>query len=162
MTNILVTGSNGQLGLELKKVSKEYPNYKFLFSDIDSLDITDFDAVRHFIIQNKIEVILNCAAYTAVDQAEDNVELADLVNHLAVYNIAKICNERKIKLIHISTDYVFDGNGKVPYLETDNPNPISIYGKTKLDGELAIIKINLKNSIIIRTSWVYSNFGNNF
>ena len=81
---------------------------------------------------------------------------------MAVYNIAKICNERKIKLIHISTDYVFDGNGKVPYLETDNPNPISIYGKTKLDGELAIIKINLKNSIIIRTSWVYSNFGNNF
>ena len=162
MSNILVTGGNGQLGSELREISSIYQEYNFLFTDVSDLDITNHNIVKDFIETHKIDVIINCAAYTAVDKAEDEPELADAINHLAVANFAQIAKKNNIKLIHISTDYVFDGTSDRPYLETDKPNPQSVYGKTKLDGELAMQKINPTNSIIIRTSWVYSRFGNNF
>ena len=162
MNNILVTGGNGQLGSELREIAPNYPDYSFLFTDVSDLDITDHKAVNDFIKINNINVIINCAAYTAVDKAESEPELADAINHLAVANFARIAKEKHIKLVHISTDYVFDGTNHKPYLETDSPNPQSVYGKTKLDGELAMQRINPANSIIIRTSWVYSKYGNNF
>ena len=162
MVNILVTGGNGQLGSELKDIAADHPDYNFIFTDVSDLDITDHNTVREFIDTNKIDVIINCAAYTAVDKAESEPELADAINHLAVANFAQIAKENNIKLIHVSTDYVFDGTNEKPYLETDKPNPQSVYGKTKLDGELAMQRINPLNSLIIRTSWLYSKYGNNF
>ena len=159
---ILVTGANGQLGSEIRDLSPLYPDYQFIFTDIEELDITDHNTVEKFIEKNKINVIINCAAFTAVDKAETEIEISDKINHLAVKNFAKIVREKEIKLIHISTDYIFDGNSYKPYTEKDTPNPQSIYGKTKLDGEKAMLKINPKNSIIIRTSWLYSSYGNNF
>jgi len=162
MNNILVTGGNGQLGSELKEITPNFPDYNFLFTDVSDLDITAHDEVRAFIERNNINVIINCAAYTAVDKAESEPELADAINHSAVANFAQITKDKNIKLIHISTDYVFDGTNNKPYVETDTPNPQSVYGKTKLDGELAMQQINPANSIIIRTSWVYSRFENNF
>tara|TARA_B110000503_G_C7171005_1_gene424281 strand:+ start:200 stop:1069 length:870 start_codon:yes stop_codon:yes gene_type:complete len=162
MNNILVTGGNGQLGSELKEIAPNYQDYNFLFTDVSDLDITDHTAVREFVENNTITVIINCAAYTVVDKAESEPELADAINHLAVANFAQIAKDKNIKLIHISTDYVFDGTNHKPYVETDTPNPKSVYGQTKLDGEQAMQQINPANSIIIRTSWVYSKFGNNF
>jgi len=162
MNNILVTGGQGQLGSELRKITPNYPDYNFFFTDVKQLDITNHTAVKEFIEINNINVIINCAAYTAVDKAEYEPELADAINHLAAENFAKIAKQNKIKLIHISTDYVFDGKNYKPYVETDTPSPRSVYGQTKLDGELAMQHINPENSIIIRTSWVYSKFGNNF
>jgi len=159
---ILVTGGNGQLGSEIKELSSSFTNDSFFFTDTSNLDITNHAVVAAFIKTNNIDVIVNCAAYTAVDKAESEPELADAINHLAVKNLAIIAKERGAKLIHISTDYVFDGTGHKPYVETDIPNPQSVYGQTKLDGELAIQAVNPSNSIIIRTSWVYSNFGSNF
>jgi dTDP-4-dehydrorhamnose reductase len=162
MHNILVTGSNGQLGSELKEIAPNHQDYNFLFSDVKDLDITNHNAVAAYIKSNKINVIINCAAYTAVDKAESEPELSDAINHLAVANFAQIAKDKNIKLIHISTDYVFDGTNHKPYEEKDTPNPKSVYGKTKLNGELTMQQINPSNSIIIRTSWVYSKFGNNF
>lgn len=162
MNNILVTGSDGQLGSELRTIALDFPEYNLFFTNRINLDITDNKAVKLFIESNKINAIINCAAYTAVDKAELEPALADAINHLAVANFAKLSKENNIKLIHISSDYVFDGNSKKPYTETDTPNPQSVYGQTKLDGELAIQKINPANSIIIRTAWLYSKFGNNF
>jgi len=162
MNNILITGGNGQLGSELREIAPNYQGYNFLFTDVKDLDITNHNAVAAFVKINNITVIINCAAYTAVDKAESEPDLAEAINHLAVANFAQIAKEKNIKLIHISTDYVFDGTNHKPYVETDTPNPQSVYGQTKLDGELAIQKINPANSIIIRTSWVYSRFGNNF
>ena len=162
MNNILVTGGNGQLGSELKEIAPNYQDYNFLFTDVSDLDIADHTAVREFVENNNINFIINCAAYTAVDKAESEPKLADAINHLAVVNFAQISKEKSIKLIHISTDYVFDGTNHKPYVETDVTNPQSVYGQTKLDGELAMQQINPANSIIIRTSWVYSRFGNNF
>ena len=162
MNNILVTGGKGQLGSELRDIAPNYQDYNFLFTDVKDLDITNHTAVAAFIENNNITVILNCAAYTAVDKAESEPELADAINHLAVANFAQIAKDNNIKLVHISTDYVFDGTNHKPYVETDTPNPQSVYGQTKLDGELAMQKIDPENSIIIRTSWVYSKFGNNF
>ena len=162
MNNILVTGSEGQLGSELRTIALDFPEYNLFFTNRINLDITDHKAVNHFIESNKINAIINCAAYTAVDKAESEPALADAINHLAVANFAKLSKENNIKLIHISSDYVFDGTSKKPYIETDTPNPQSVYGQTKLDGELAIQKINPSNSIIIRTAWLYSKFGNNF
>ena len=162
MNNILVTGGQGQLGSELRKITPNYPDYNFFFTDVKQLDITNHTAVKEFIEINNINVIINCAAYTAVDKAEYEPELADAINHLAAENFAKIAKQNKIKLIHISTDYVFDGKNYKPYVETDTPSPRSVYGQTKLDGELAMQHINPENSIIIRTSWVYSKLGNNF
>jgi len=162
MNNILVTGGNGQLGSELKEIASNYPDYNFLFTDVKTLDITNHTAVKEFIEINNITVIINCAAYTAVDKAEEQKDLANAINHLAVANFAQIAKDNNIKLVHISTDYVFDGTNHKPYTEIDTPNPKSVYGQTKLDGELAMQKINPANSIIIRTSWVYSKYGNNF
>jgi len=162
MLNILVTGGNGQLGSELKEIAPNYQDYNFFFTDVKDLDITNHGAVAFFIESNKINVIINCAAYTAVDKAESEPELADAINHLAVANFSEIAKKNNIKLVHISTDYVFDGTNKKPYKEIDVPNPQSVYGQTKLGVELAMQKINPVNSIIIRTSWVYSRFRNNF
>lgn len=161
MNNILVTGSNGQLGSEIKELSEAY-NYNFIFTDRDKLDISNKNAVKEFIKNNHINIILNCAAYTAVDKAEDDVVNADAINHLAVKYLAEVSKENKIKLVHVSTDYVFDGTNHKPYTEDDITNPNGVYGKTKLDGEKAMQEISPQNSIIIRTSWVYSSFGNNF
>ena len=161
MLNILVTGSNGQVGSEIKELSSIYP-YRFYFTDKKELDISNLQDVRRYIIENNIDTIINCAAYTAVDKAESERELADKINHLAVKNLAMLSNEFGIKLVHISTDYVFDGTNHKPYSEDDIVSPQSVYGQTKLDGEKAILEYNLKNSIIIRTSWVYSSYGANF
>jgi len=166
MSNILVTGSEGQLGSELRYLAQNQPvdanHIIFFYIDRSSLDLTDHTAVEAFIVANSINTIINCAAYTAVDKAETDVQNADAVNHLAVKNLALIAKEGSIRLIHISTDYIFDGTNHKPYTEDDASNPQSIYGKTKLDGEDAIRKINPKGAVIIRTSWVYSGFGNNF
>ena len=162
MENILVTGGNGQLGSELKELASRYPQYSFFFTDVKELDITDHEKVKSFVDKNAIDIIINAAAHTAVDKAESEVELSDALNHLAVRNFATIALEKNIQLVQVSTDYVFDGENHRPYVETDVPNPKSVYGKTKLAGELAVQEINPKNSIIIRTSWVYSNYGNNF
>ena len=161
MPNVLVTGSKGQVGSEIRELSSNYP-YNFIFTDKDELDITDESAIEEFVEKNKIDVIINCAAYTAVDKAETEKELADKINHLAVKYLAELSREYDMKLIHISTDYVFDGKNHKPYVEDDAVNPQSIYGQTKLDGELEVIDINPHNSIIIRTSWVYSSYGANF
>ena len=161
MLNILVTGSNGQLGSEIKKLSVEYQN-NYFFTDKDELDITNEEAIKAFIETNHINTMINCAAYTAVDQAEEDEVNAELINHLAVKYLAQISKEKNIKLIHISTDYVFDGTNHKPYSENDSTNPNGVYGRTKLDGERAMQEINPENSIIIRTSWVYSSYGANF
>lgn len=161
MLNILVTGSHGQLGSEIHELSHEYPNTYF-FTDKEELDITDAKALGQYIEHNAINAIINCAAYTTVDKAESEEELADKINHLAVKYLATIAKEHNIKLIHISTDYIFDGTSHKPYLETDTTSPQSVYGKTKLLGENALLYVTLPNSIIIRTSWVYSSYGANF
>jgi len=135
---------------------------KFFFTDKDTLDITNPHAINDFIEKNSINTIINCAAYTAVDKAESDIEMADKINHLALKYLAQISKEKNIQLIHISTDYVFDGKAHLPYTENDPTNPQSVYGKTKLEGEKAMQEINPSNSIIIRTSWVYSSYGANF
>ena len=159
--NILVTGSMGQLGSEIKELSSNY-NYNFFFTTRDDIDITNKDSIKEFCQTNSINVIINCAAYTAVDKAQSDIENADLVNRKAVKKLSIVAKELDIKLIHISTDYVFDGKNFKPYVEEFQTNPQSIYGKTKLDGENELRDINPLNSIIIRTSWVYSYYGNNF
>ena len=159
--NVLVTGSNGQLGSEIKELSKEY-SYNFFFTDRSNIDITSKESIKEFCQINNINVIINCAAYTAVDKAQSDEINADLINRKAVKKLALVSQELNIKLIHISTDYVFDGKNFKPYCEEFQTNPQSIYGKTKLDGENEMRDINPKNSIIIRTSWVYSYYGNNF
>ncbi|KIM04112.1 MAG: dTDP-4-dehydrorhamnose reductase [Sulfurovum sp. AS07-7] len=161
MLNILVTGAGGQLGSEIQELSVDYP-YSFHFTDSDTLDIINEEAIKKFITHNNINTIINCAAYTAVDKAESDEINADLVNHIAVRYLAQIAKEKEIKLVHISTDYVFDGTNYKPYIETDATNPQSVYGQTKLDGENTMLEINPKNSLIIRTSWVYSSYGANF
>lgn len=170
--NILVTGSNGQLGSELRMLNDEFfsqrvqntrmLNYKCFFTTSENLDITKHEEVKDFIANNSIDIIINCAAYTAVDKAEEDEVNADKINHLAVKNLATIAKDKSIKLIHISTDYVFDGENFKPYIEENVARPSDVYGKTKLDGENAMREINPLNSIIIRTSWVYSSFGANF
>lgn len=160
--SILVTGASGQLGSELASLSKEYSQYTFFFTDRDTLDISDSNAIQAYLQDKNIDTIINCAAYTAVDKAESDKENAYKVNVTAVENLAKISLDKEIKLIHVSTDYVFNGQNFKPYIETDITSPQSVYGHTKLEGEQALQAINPKNSIIIRTSWVYSSFGNNF
>jgi dTDP-4-dehydrorhamnose reductase len=159
--NILITGSNGQLGSEIKELSSNYP-YNFFFTDRININITNKEEIKSFCQNNNINVIINCAAYTAVDKAESDEKNADTVNRKAVKKLALVAKELDIKLIHISTDYVFDGRNFKPYCEEFQTNPQSVYGKTKLEGEKELININPKNSIIIRTSWVYSYYGNNF
>jgi dTDP-4-dehydrorhamnose reductase len=159
--NILVTGSNGQLGSELRALEKEYNKLNFFFTDLNELDITDGDKVAKFIKSNKIDTLINCAAYTAVDKAESEKSQAMLLNATAVKNIAQACANANALLIHISTDYVFDGKNFKAYTENDTASPKSIYGKTKLDGEIEVI-FNAKRALIFRTSWLYSSYGNNF
>ncbi|UMB53685.1 dTDP-4-dehydrorhamnose reductase [Lutibacter sp. A64] len=162
MNNVLITGANGQLGISLQSIAENYPNYTCFFATKSVLDISDFNAVSNFVNENKINIIINCAAYTAVDKAEDEFGLATEINHLAVENLAEVSKKYTIKLIHISTDYVFDGYSKIPYLETATTNPTNNYGKSKLEGENALLKVNPENSVIIRTSWLYSLHGTNF
>jgi dTDP-4-dehydrorhamnose reductase len=161
---ILVTGKNGQLGKSLHKLvsEKKYDN-KFIFVGREELDLSSESNISHYFDSNeKFDVIINCAAYTAVDKAEEEVGLANQINNLAVRQLAEIAKAQQAKLIHISTDYVFDGKKHEPYKETDATNPINVYGETKLKGEQAIQEVMLTNAIILRTSWVYSEFGNNF
>jgi len=160
---VLVTGSNGQLGSSLNHiVGQNKTDYRFVFTTREQLDLTDFQNIRSFIEKNQFDVIINCAAYTAVDKSEVEKEQANLVNHLSVKNIAEIARDNCIKLIHISTDYVFDGLKLKPYNEKDNTSPKNVYGKTKLDGENAILSTMACDALIIRTSWLYSEYGNNF
>ncbi len=161
MINILVTGSKGQLGSEIHAISGQFTDYNFIFTDIDELDLTRSEDVEVFFSENNISVCINCAAYTAVDKAEDDRELAMLINYSSVENLAKICNVNNTLLIQISTDYIFNGKQFRPYVETDLPEPDSYYGLTKLKGEKAVLEFAGK-AIIIRTSWLYSSYGNNF
>ena len=158
---VLVIGSNGQLGSEFRKISKKYKKILWSFSSSNELDLSDLDSIVTFLKDINPSVIINCAAYTSVDKAEFDSKLADLINHKAVEVISKWTSINNIKLIHISTDYVFDGQSNIPLIENSNTNPINKYGSSKLKGELACIKNDL-NSIIIRTSWLYSSFGKNF
>jgi dTDP-4-dehydrorhamnose reductase len=163
MTNILITGANGQLGRSLKDCYSNLNNalLKIHYTDSDSLDITNIETLDSYIYNNKIDLIINCAAYTAVDNAEDDIETCYKVNSIAVENIAKCAIKYNSSVIHISTDYVFDGKSYIPYKESDPTNPVSIYGKSKLDGEIALSQQNI-NYVILRTSWLYSIYGNNF
>jgi dTDP-4-dehydrorhamnose reductase len=160
---VIVTGANGQLGKSLKYlVNQNITDYHFVFLRREQLDLTNFQNVRSFFEENQFDVIINCAAYTEVDKAESEKEQANLINHLSVKNIAEIAKDNCIKLIHISTDYVFDGLKLKPYNEKDNTSPKNVYGKTKLDGENAILSTMACDALIIRTSWLYSEYGNNF
>lgn len=161
MKKILVTGGKGQLALCLEELSANYTTLDFTFVDVEDLDITNQNAVNTFFKTNKIDYCINCAAYTAVDKAETEPEIANKVNCFGPKYLADVCYTNNIVLIHISTDFVFDGNTNLPYSEDSVTNPISVYGKTKLDGEKAILS-TLKNTIIIRTSWLYSEYGANF
>ena len=158
--NILVTGANGQLGNEMRLVSKDSAD-KYLFTDVAELDITDADAVMSVVKTNKIDVIVNCAAYTNVDRAEDDEQTAGLINNIAVRNLAEAAQSVGATLIHISTDYVFYGDANRPYCEDQPTNPLGAYGRTKLAGEASLISTGC-HYIIIRTSWLYSPFGKNF
>ena len=158
--SILITGAKGQLGSELQQLIPLYPQYRFFPTDIDTLDLCDKNAINSFLEKNNINIIINCAAYTAVDKAEDEIDESFRINRDAVRNLAEAaCG--KAKIIHISTDYVFDGSANRPLRETDNTNPQSVYGKSKLEGEQVLLEIAPEN-IIIRTAWLYSTFGNNF
>ena len=159
--NILVTGANGQLGQEFQQLEKNFPSLNFLFVSKNELSIADENAVNTFFKNKQIDICINCAAYTAVDKAETDKETAIAVNAIAVGYLAKACKNHNAKFIHISTDYVFDGKGIKPFTENDQTNPVNFYGQTKLSGELNAIKEN-EETIIIRTAWVYSSFGNNF
>jgi len=161
MANILITGSKGQLGSEIQELSSGYPNFRFFFTDIDELDISSMDLINEFIKYKQINYIVNCAAYTNVDQAEENEGLARLINADAVKNLATVASENKITLIHISTDYVFSGENFKPYSEDQKAQPIGVYGQTKFEGEKFVRNI-CRQHIIIRTSWLYSPFGKNF
>lgn len=158
---ILITGAYGQLGNEIKVLSESYTDWEFIFTDIDSLDITDENAVTDFFQESKPDFVVNCAAYTAVDRAETEVDLATKINATAPGILAKVAHEISAKIIHISTDYVFNGNVFLPLTESDKVNPTGVYGRTKLKGEENCLKEN-PESVIIRTSWLYSSFGNNF
>lgn len=161
MLNVLITGSGGQLGKSIKELSSEY-EYNFVFANKNELNILNGGKIKEYIDKHKINCIINCASYTNVDKAENDKKLADDINHQGIKIIAKLSKINNIKLIHISSDYVFDGKNSKPYKEEDKTAPCSTYGQTKLNGEKAIIELNMKNSIIIRTSWLYSNYANNF
>jgi dTDP-4-dehydrorhamnose reductase len=158
---VLITGANGQLGNELRVLSAAYPAYDFLFVTRDELEISDPTAVKKYFDSDKIDYCINCAAYTAVDKAETEKEKAFHVNADAVGYLAKACEKHKVQLIHVSTDYVFDGTATEPIEENEHVSPLGVYGMSKLRGEQLAISNN-ENTIIIRTSWVYSSFGNNF
>lgn len=159
MKNILVTGANGQLGSEIKENRNRTNNY--IFTDISELDITNSASIEKYMQQHHIDIVVNCAAYTQVDKAEDDKKTADLINHIAVAHLANACKQRNAKLIHISTDYVFSGDKNTPYTEKDTEKPLGVYGQTKFLGEEAVRQANIPY-LIFRTSWLYSIFGHNF
>ena len=161
LKKILVTGSNGQLGKELQRICNTMPGYEFVFLSKSDMPVNQFEMVRHIFNTLKPAYCINCAAYTAVDKAEEEKDLAFEINGEAVGVLAAVCLEHETKFIHISTDYVFDGKGDKPYLESDETSPVNAYGASKLKGEEEAFKYN-PDSLIIRTSWVYSEFGKNF
>ena len=159
--NILITGCNGQLGNEMQLLEKEHPQHTFFNTDVQELDITDQQTVEQFVNENRIDGIVNCAAYTAVDKAEENEELARLLNSVAPAYLAAAVEKRGGWFVQISTDYVFDGTNHTPYTENEPTCPNSVYGRTKLAGEVQAIEA-CQRTMIIRTAWLYSTFGNNF
>lgn len=159
--NILITGCNGQLGNEIKLLEKEYTQHTYFNTDVAELDITDADAIEKFVDENNIDGIINCAAYTAVDKAETDKETCTAINTVAPAYLAAAIEKRAGWLIHISTDYVFNGEHHLPYQEGETPCPDSVYGNTKLAGELGVTKF-CPNTLIIRTAWLYSRYGHNF
>ncbi len=161
MKSVLITGACGQLGQAIKEIESEYSTLDFFFATRDILDITDQQALADFFSEHTFDVVVNCAAYTAVDKAESDINTARLINATATKYLAQITAENNIPLVHISTDYVFDGNSPTPRTEADAVNPIGVYGQTKLEGEQFALAINPK-TIIIRTAWVYSKYGANF
>ena len=161
MKTVLVTGANGQLGNSIRLLAENHPGYNFLFTDVDTLDITNPAAVRGMIKDNQVDFVLNCAAYTAVEKAEEDEALCRRINAFAVGVLGKAAHEAGAKMIHVSTDYVFSGTSYRPYVETDVTCPVSAYGRTKLAGE-EILQEVCPDAVIIRTAWLYSPFGNNF
>jgi len=166
---ILVTGKNGQLGRFIQKtvntdtkIDNNQSTNDFIFVGKEELDLSSESSISHYFNNNKFDIIINCAAFTQVDRAEQEAELANQINHLAVKQLASIASNHQSWLIHISTDYVFDGESNKPYLETDTPNPINVYGKAKLAGEKALQTVMPMNALVIRASWLYSEYGNNF
>ena len=162
LKSVLVTGANGQLGNEIRQLSDLATDFSFSFVTRDELDLSDSVAIQRWFGDKSYDVIINCAAYTAVDKAESEPDLARAINVTAIATLAGIAKAKKSALIHVSTDYVFDGKNFKPYVESDPTNPQGIYGLTKREGEQALLAINPAKSIIIRTSWVYSSFGSNF
>ena len=158
---ILVTGANGQLGNEMRALSAENQQHTYFFTDVQELDICNEQAVRAFVAGNQIDVIVNCAAYTAVDKAEDNAELCDMLNHIAPGYLAAAAEACGAAMIQVSTDYVFDGTAHIPYTEDVPTCPASVYGSTKLAGEQKVMEL-CSRAMIIRTAWLYSIYGNNF
>lgn len=158
---VLVTGANGQLGQSIQFIADKYPNIQFIYTDYQEMDITNIESCQAVFSKYKPQFCINTAAYTAVDKAESEAEKTHLINAIGPEILAKVCKEYDIILVHISTDFIFDGTSTTPYKESDIPNPQSVYGQTKLDGELAIQK-NWEKHFIVRTSWVYSQFGANF
>ncbi|MBO2543522.1 dTDP-4-dehydrorhamnose reductase [Salegentibacter sp. BDJ18] len=161
MKNILVTGANGQLGACFKKISGNYPDFNFVFKSSSEADITNKSKLQKLFAEGNFDWVINCAAYTNVEKAESEEEKAFKINAEAAKHLAELCNENQAKLVHFSTDYVFDGKAEKPYIETDKTNPINVYGASKLKGEQLIAEV-LKEHFILRTSWLYSEFGHNF
>ncbi len=161
MSTILVTGANGQLGNEMRNLSSTDPANRYIFTDVQELDITDPARVQAFLSENAVDFVVNCAAYTAVDKAESEIELCRKINAFAVENLAKASAAIGAKMIHVSTDYVYSGTHYMPYVESDAVAPTSVYGVTKLEGEQLLLAAN-PASVILRTSWLYSPYGNNF
>ena len=159
--NILITGSNGQLGSSLQKIQTTYTHCAFYFTDIDTLDICDKKSLVEFVQSNRIAYILNCAAYTAVDRAEDDRDICMRINRDAIRYIGEVASAEGIKVIHVSTDYVFDGTLTRPYREDDPTNPVSVYGHSKWEGDMALQRV-CPDAVIIRTAWLYSEYGANF
>jgi len=161
MKKVLVTGSYGQLGSELRQIAPQMKDVDFVFTDADTLDICDKEAIEQFVVGKSFDFIVNCAAYTAVDKAEEDEEKCFAINSEAVRNIGEVAASNGIKVIHISTDYVFDGTAHTPYTENEKINPKTVYGKSKALGEADLKRVCL-DAVIIRTSWLYSVYGNNF
>jgi len=161
MSKILITGQNGQLGSELQDLSLQFPQHEMIFVDREEMDLSNADEINEVLDRIKPEIIVSAGAYTAVDKAETEQELCNAVNHLAVKKIGEWASKNKAKVIHISTDYVFDGTSETPLKETDTADPINVYGLTKLNGEEAL-KTSSAEYVIIRTAWVYSTYGANF
>lgn len=161
MDTILITGSHGQLGNEMQQAAARFPAFRFIYTDVEELDICNKAALDAFVKANAVNVIVNCAAYTAVDKAEDDVELCYKINAEAVRNIGEVAHQNGLKVVHVSTDYVFDGTNYMPYSEDQAVSPNTVYGKSKLAGEQALME-TCEQAVILRTAWLYSSFGNNF